>query len=74
MRIDDIWEDAINAQISIIIDIQCFTDGSGFDNGIGGVVYSLILGCIARPVGLLETHTVYAGELEGIDAALSLMF
>lgn len=73
MRIDDTREEAINAQMTTTTGIRFFTDGSGFDNGIGAAAYSPILGYIARPVGSSETHTVYAGELEGIDAALSLM-
>jgi ribonuclease HI len=72
MRIDDTREDAIRAQTTTTTGMQFFTDGSGFNNGIGAAAYST-LGYIARPVGSSDTHTVYAGELEGIDAALSLM-
>ncbi|EED17235.1 hypothetical protein TSTA_022890 [Talaromyces stipitatus ATCC 10500] len=42
------------------------------DNGIGAAVYSSI-GQAYKPVGSSDTHTVYAGELEGIDAALEIL-
>ncbi|RAO74378.1 uncharacterized protein BHQ10_010390 [Talaromyces amestolkiae] len=73
MRIDDTREDAVNAQTTTKTGLQFFTDGSGFNNRISGAVYSPTLGYVARLVGSSETHTVYTSELEGIDAALSLL-
>ncbi|KUL81545.1 hypothetical protein ZTR_10067 [Talaromyces verruculosus] len=72
MQIDDTREEAIHTQTTTT-GIQLFTDGSGFDGGIGAAAYSPILGYAARPIGSSDTHTVYAGELEGIDAALGLL-
>ncbi|EED11575.1 conserved hypothetical protein [Talaromyces stipitatus ATCC 10500] len=74
-RINDTREEAIKAieaTSGTDTTIQFFTDGSGFDNGIGAAVYSSI-GQAYKPVGSSDTHTVYAGELEGIDAALEIL-
>ena len=46
---------------------------SRFDSGIGATAYLLIFGYAARLIGSLDTHLIYIGELEGIDAVLSPM-
>lgn len=72
MPMDETREDAVRTQTTPTTNIPLFTDGSGYDQGIGAAAYSPTSGAAARAVGSSETHPVYAGELEGMDAALSL--
>jgi ribonuclease HI len=53
--------------------LQFFIDGSGFDNRIGTSAYSPILGEHWQPIRSVDTHTVYAAELEGINKALTII-
>ncbi|KAG2000898.1 hypothetical protein GB937_010721, partial [Aspergillus fischeri] len=51
--------------------IIAYTDGSGTDKGVGAAVVSP-LGSRACRLGSLDSHTVYAAELCGVEMALHL--
>ncbi|KAG2000707.1 hypothetical protein GB937_010917, partial [Aspergillus fischeri] len=51
--------------------IIAYTDGSGTDKGVGAAVVSP-LGSRACWLGSLDSHTVYAAELCGVEMALYL--
>ncbi|OKL55749.1 hypothetical protein UA08_08958 [Talaromyces atroroseus] len=67
MQIDATREEAIRTQTTTT-GVQLFTDGSGFDSGIGAAAYSPTLGYAARPIGSSDTHTVYADNQAAIRA------
>lgn len=48
-----------------------YTDGSGTELGVGASA-TTSKGEMVKVLGTLETHTVYAAELEGIKLALML--
>ena len=50
--------------------VIAYTDGSLTEQGVGAVVVST-LGRQAARIGSLNTHTVYAAELRGIEMALA---
>lgn len=77
ITIADTWEQALGEHCKVLAracgpsTIIAYTDGSGTDKGVGAVVVSP-LGSQACRLGLLDSHTVYAAELCGVEMALHL--